>query len=132
MRRETIGKILKVSALVIDVGAPLVATVTQFPIWVDRSAGATMSGLFVFFALLSAIPFFKQIKAYFKSPSAWVMWTVIFVVFVVLRSIIDEMLIICAVGMVGNMIGAGIHKLGVYFDPPRLTGGGNGQNGGNN
>ena len=124
MRRETVGKILKVTALIIDVVGPLGATLTQFPVWIDRSAGATVSGLFVFFALLSAIPFFKQIKAYFKSPSAWVMWTVIFVVFVILNSISDEMIIICGVGMIANIIGAGIHKLGMHFDPPRRDGGG--------
>ena len=64
MRRTTKGKILKISALVLDVGAPLAATMTQFPMWINRSAGATVSGTFVLFALLSAIPFFKQIRRY--------------------------------------------------------------------
>lgn len=130
MKRTTKGKIFKISALVLDVGAPLAATVSQFPVWVDRSAGATVSGLFVLFALLSAIPFFKQIKAYFKSPSVWVMWCVIFVALIALHAIIDEMLVICAIGALSNVIGAGLYKLGDKYDPPKSNGGGNGNTGG--
>lgn len=124
MKRTTKGKIFKISALVLDVGAPLAATVSQFPVWVDRSAGATVSGLFVLFALLSAIPFFKQIKAYFKSPSVWVMWCIILVALVALRDIIDEMIVICLIGAAANVIGAGLYKLGDHFDPPQNNGGG--------
>lgn len=124
MKRTTKGKIFKISALVLDVGAPLAATVSQFPVWVDRSAGATISGLFVLFALLSAIPFFKQIKAYFKSPSVWVMWCIILVALVALRAIIDEMIVICLIGAAANVIGAGLYKLGDHFDPPQNNGGG--------
>lgn len=124
MKRTTKGKIFKISALVLDVGAPLAATVSQFPVWVDRSAGATVSGLFVLFALLSAIPFFKQIKAYFKSPSVWVMWCIILVALVALRAIIDEMIVICLIGAAVNVIGAGLYKLGDHFDPPQNNGGG--------
>ena len=124
MQRTTKGKIFKISALVLDVGAPLAATVSQFPVWVDRSAGATVSGLFVLFALLSAIPFFKQIKAYFKSPSVWVMWCIILVALVALRAIIDEMIVICLIGAAANVIGAGLYKLGDHFDPPQNNGGG--------
>ena len=123
MKRTTKGKIFKISALVLDVGAPFAATVLQFPVWVDRSADATVSGLFVLFALLSAIPFFKQIKAYFKSPSVWVMWCIILVALVALRAIIDEMIVICLIGAAANVIGAGLYKLGDSFDSPQNNSG---------
>ena len=129
MQRTTIGKIFKIFALVLDVGAPLAATMSQFPVWVDRSADATISGMFVLFAFLSAIPFFKQIKEYFKSPSAWVMWCIIFVSLIALRAIIDEILVICAIGALANIIGAGLHKIGDYYDPP--NNGGKNESGGN-
>lgn len=119
MRRTTKGKILKISALVLDVGTPLAATMTQFPMWINRSAGATVSGTFVLFALLSAIPFFKQIKAFFKSPSVWVMWIIMFVVLVVLREIIDEMVIICFAGALANIMGAALYKIGERFEKQR-------------
>ena len=55
MQRITKGKICKISALVLDVGAPFAATLSQFPVWIDRSANATISGLFILFAFLSLI-----------------------------------------------------------------------------
>lgn len=128
MQRTTKGKILKISAIVLDVGAPLAATISQFPVWVDRSAGATMSGLFVLFAFLSAIPFFKQIKTYFKSPSAWVMWCVIFVMLVGLRAIIDEMIVICAIGLLSNIVGAGLYKVGNKYSESKNSINGSGGN----
>lgn len=129
MQRTTKGKILKISALVLDVGAPLAATISQFPVWVDRSAGATVSGLFVLFAFLSAIPFIRQIKAYFKSPSVWGMWCIIFVVLIALRAIIDEMIVICAIGALANIIGEWLYKLGDKYDPPINQGDGDGKGG---
>lgn len=104
-------KILKAVALTIDVGAPLIATMTQFPIWVERSAGATMSGVFVFFAILCAIPLTKQFKSFLKSPSAPIMWGIVFFFLAALCAIIREMLIISFVGFSANIIGWGLFKI---------------------
>lgn len=111
MRNATKGKIIKTTALVVDVAAPLAATLSQFPVWVDKSSTATVSGLFVVFALLSAIPLIRVIKQYLKSPAAWLVWTVITVFVIALRNIIDQMFIICLVGLVANLLGAGLHKI---------------------
>ena len=82
-----------------------------------------MSGLFLVFAALSVIPFFKQIKAFIKSPSVWVLWCVLFVFLVALQSIISEMLVVCFWGMVANIIGAVIYKIGDHVQgKPDMTG----------
>ncbi len=112
MKNATKGNIIKGCAVAVDVAAPLAATLTQFPLWVEQSSEATMSGLFLIFAFLSCLPFIKQIEAYFKSPSVWVVWVVLFVLFICLRNIINEMIVVCFVGMVANIIGAGIYKIG--------------------
>lgn len=112
MTKSALGKIVKGSAIGLDVCGPFVATITQFPIWVEKSSEATVSGLFLMFAILSAIPLAKQIKEFIKSPSVWVLWIVLFAFFVVLRNIIDEMVIVCFVGMLSNIVGAGIYKVG--------------------
>lgn len=112
MKNATKGRIIKGVAVGLDVGAPLVATLAMFPIWVERSAEATMSGLFLFMALLSCIPFLRQIIAYFKSPAVEVMWCIIFVLLVALSNIIHEMMVVAGVGAVANLIGAGVYKLG--------------------
>jgi hypothetical protein len=103
-------RILKSAALTIDVGAPLAATMNYFPIWVNRSAESTVSGLFLFFAILCAIPLLKYFKRFIKSPSAPVMWGLLFATFLALRSILDEMVVISFVGFVANIIGLVLFK----------------------
>lgn len=106
------GAILCAVAIIIDVGAPLTATCTYFPIWVSRSAGATMSGMFVVMALICVIPIVKWVMAHLSSPSAWMVWAVLFVLFALLESIVSEVKIIAFVGLIANLVGAGLYKIG--------------------
>ncbi len=121
MKNTTKGKLIKGAAVLVDVAVPLGVTFSQFPVWVEESAEATMSGLFLIFALLSCLPFLKQIKEFFKSPSVWVLWIILFAILTALRSIIDQMIFVCFWGMVANIIGAGIYKLGGIVEalPPK-------------
>lgn len=115
MTNKTKGNIIKISSTVLCVGSPLTATIIQFPVWINKGDAATMSGLFLVLACLCCIPFFRQIKAYFKSPAAWVMWIILAVACVVIRNIIDQMAIVCVVGAIANAIGAGLYKWGDYY-----------------
>lgn len=110
------GKILKTSAITVDVAVPFIATLTQFPVWVEKSSEATVSGLFLIFAFISCLPFYRQIKNYLRSPSVWVLWCVMFVFFILLRNIIDEMVIVCFFGTLSNVVGNGVYKLGEHFE----------------
>jgi L-lactate permease len=121
MTKTTMGKLVKYTAVGIDVTVPLVATLTQFPVWIQASSEATVSGLFLFFALLSCIPFLKQIKEYFKSPSAWVIWLIMFVAFATLQSIIQQMIIIAFAGLVANLLGMVIYKVGERLEKADKT-----------
>ena len=98
-------KILKGCAIGISVGAPFIATLTQFPLWIDRSSEATVSGLVVLFAILSAIPLFKSLKRLFKTPTAPVLWGAMLCLLYALRAILDEMILISFVGLVSNCVG---------------------------
>ena len=106
MKNTTKGKIIKGTALTIDVAAPLVATICQFPVWVEKSSSAPISGVFLVFAFLSCIPFLSQIKTWLKSPSVTVLWCVFLVLFTLLRNIIDQMWIICLVVVISNCVGS--------------------------
>lgn len=97
------------------IGAPLTATLLQFPVWIAASDKATMSGTFVILAAICSIPFFKQIKEYMKSPAAWVMWGVMFGAFVALRAIIDQMVIVCGIGFAANVLALPIYKAADYL-----------------
>lgn len=112
MSNKTRGNIIKGIAIFIDVLVPLAATLTQFPVWVQHSSEATVSGLFMVFAFLACLPFLRQLKEYFKSPSVWVIWTIFFVFFVLLKNIINEMIMVCFFGAVANVVGAIIYSVG--------------------
>ena len=116
MRNTTKGKIIKALAIIIDVAAPLVATLTQFPIWVEKSSEATFSGMFILCAFLSCLPFINYIKEYLKSPSILVTWLIAFVLLLALNSIIEQMIVVCFVGLLANCIGAIIYKLGKHIE----------------
>jgi hypothetical protein len=106
------GRVLQGVALSVDVLPALIATLTQFPVWIEQSAEATVSGIVLVFGFLACIPLIKQIKAFIKSPSAPIMWCVLYLGLVVLRNIIDQMVVVCFVGMISNAIGTVIYKYG--------------------
>ena len=110
------GKMIKGAAIALDIGAPLAATFAQFPAWVERSAGSTVSGTFVVFAILSSIPLFKFLKNILKSPSTPLIWGVALALLIGLRNIVDEMIIICFVGTLSNVAGTAIYKIGEGMD----------------
>ena len=116
MRKNVVGTIFKVTAIGVDVCVPMVVALNQFPLWVEQSAEATMSGICLVLIGLSIIPFLKQIREYFKSPSAWVVWGVILAILVLLRSIIDQILIVSFAGFIANIAGAFIYNIGKGFD----------------
>ena len=109
-------RMIKGTALTIDIVPPFIATLAQFPIWVDKSADATVSGLFIVLAFFSCLPFIKQIKAFMRSPSIPILWMVLFVMLSALSNIIDQMVIVCFVGMISNIIGTLLYKLGDRYN----------------
>lgn len=112
MKNKTKGKCIRAAAMVLCVGAPFGATISQFPIWIETSDKATVSGLFLVMAFLSCLPFIKKIKEYFKSPASWVVWTIVLAAFVAIRNIINQMIFVCIVGLSANLIGMMMFKIG--------------------
>lgn len=110
MTNKTKGVIIKTSSTVLCVGAPLTATIIQFPIWINKGDAATMSGIFLMLAVICCIPFFRQIKAFLKSPAAYILFTVLAVIMTLVRNIIDQMVIVFWIGAAANWIGAGLYK----------------------
>ncbi len=115
MKNKTKGTCVRIGATALCVGAPLGTTIAQFPIWVATSDKATISGMFLVLAFICCLPFTNQLKAYFKSPAIWVVWSVLLALFIALRNIIDQMVIVCFVGLISNSVGSMLYKLGDYI-----------------
>lgn len=106
------SKIIKGCGITIDIAAPLIATISQFPVWIEKSASATVSGIFILMAFFSCIPLMKHIINFMKSPSIPIIWLIVFIMLYALNSIIDQMIVVAFVGVISNTIGTFIYKIG--------------------
>ena len=88
-----------------------VCILLYFPLWRERSIVATVSGFALLLLVLAAVPIFNLIKKALRSPSAPLMWFIVFITFLALSSITDEMTVIGFVGFVSNLIGAIFFRL---------------------
>lgn len=103
--------ILYVVGLVVCIAPPVVAVLLNFPVWVQKSSAATLSGVSLVLLVLCCIPFYKAILSYIKSASSPVMWLLLFVFCFLFGAIVDEMTIISFVGVISNTVGAVIFKI---------------------
>lgn len=110
MKNKTKATIIRVVSIVLCVGSPLAATLSQFPIWIATSDRATISGIVVVLLFLSCLPFIRVIKEKLKSPAAWLVWTILAVLTILLANIIFQMRFVCIVGAISNGIGALLFK----------------------
>ncbi len=92
--------------LVISVVPVAVCILLYFPVWRERGIVATLSGFTLLLLALASVPLWKVIKRALRSPSAPLMWFTVFIVFLALSSIAEEMTVVAFVGFVSNLIGA--------------------------
>ena len=116
MRNSTKGSLMKNSAIAMAVGCPIGAALTQFPVWVDESAEATVSGLFLIVALLSSVPIFRLMRDRLKSPFMPVIWIAITAALVALRAIIDDLILIGVIASISNTAGWVLYKGGCFVE----------------
>jgi len=89
---------------------PITATAAYFPLWSERGSEYAISGLALMLVLISAVPLFRAANAILKSPSAWGIWLVIFILFTLLSSIAEQMRMISLIGFIGGLIGSYFFK----------------------
>ena len=110
MTNRAKASILTAVALLVSILPPLVATLLQFPVWTERSAEATVSGVVCFLGFVCLVPLYKQILALLKTPSAPILWTVLALLMYVMKSIAAEMFVVAVVGAVSNTVGWALFK----------------------
>lgn len=94
---------LTAAAYALSIVPPFICTLAFFPVWVASSAECTVSGIALVLILLCAIPAFRAIKEYMKSPSAPIIWGIITVLAYALKSIIDQVFVISLVGTITSV-----------------------------
>ena len=115
MSNKAKGIILQASSMALSIGVPFVATIIQFPLFVSKSAAATVSGLSVLLLLICVIPAAKHIKIAMRSASIPFVWSFIAIGLLAIHSIVEEMIIVAVLGAISNWIGMVIYRAGEKY-----------------
>ena len=102
---------LKIAALALSVLAPFIATISYFPLWIDKGAEFAISGISLCIMLVCALPIFKMVKRTLRPPSAPLIWLMIFILFFALSKIAEDITVIALIGFISNLIGAVLFKI---------------------
>ena len=101
---------LTLLGILVSVLPPVAAILLYFPVWREAGAVSVVSGFAILLLTLASVPIFRLIKEKFKSPSAHVMWLVLFIIFFALSKIVDQMVVISFVGFVSNFLASFIFR----------------------
>jgi len=103
--------IFRMIGLILSTVPPFVATLSYFPIWKERGAESILSGFSLMLILICALPLFRSVKRFLRSPSMPIVWFIIFVTFFALSKIAEDITVIAFTGFVSNLIGALFFRL---------------------
>lgn len=120
MTRHRKGVIWYYVGIVVSVVAPLITALTQFPVWTEKVPKTQLGGMFIFTALLSCIPFLKHIRMQLKTPSAVMVWAILFLICWSMNKIIEQLYLIALVGLIANVIGAILCAVGNRLRRPPI------------
>ena len=102
---------LRLIALTLATGAPLITVLFYFPVWEKQGVSGMISGFTLFLFILVSVPLLKYVAERLRSASAPIMWLFILLIFFSLSKIADQMTVISLVGFISNLIAALIFRL---------------------
>lgn len=88
-----------------------VSIFSYFPVWIHRDDASILSGLSLLLIAAALIPFYRYVREALRSASAPLMWFILFVIFLLLSRIADEITVIAFVGFVSNLLGSFLFKI---------------------
>lgn len=114
MSRRVRAKLIHVIGLLICVIPPALSVIEHFPI-LSETPKKQVSMFGVLLLAICCVPFWKSIKAFLRSPSAWKAWLVIFLISYLLNAIIAEMVVISSIGLASGIIGCAVFKIERWY-----------------
>ena len=98
--------LLHIAGILLCIVPPAVCTLLYFPFWKSVSYTHCIAGGGALILVLCLLPLYKLIIKATKSASSYLLWLVMFLLFVALSKIGEQMTVISFVGFVGNLLGA--------------------------
>ena len=98
-------RVLHVCGLCLCILPPALATLEQFPIWFS-SGRTALSAIAVLLLLLSAVPLIRLVRTHLRSPSAWMLWLVLWAALAAFRPILAAIESIALIAFPTSLLGA--------------------------
>ena len=114
MSKRSKATLLHVLGLLICIVPPALSVLEFFPI-LSETPEKQISTFGVLMLAVCCIPFWRTIKAFFSTPSAWKVWLVIFLASYLLNSIVGELVVISAIGLVSGIAGGAVFRLERWY-----------------
>ena len=103
---------LKALSIFLCTVPPAAVTIYYFPIWYEVGrVRALAPAISILCFCVSAVPLIRWLSQKIKTPAAWMIWSVMAAVLIVLMQVIEQMVVISVVGAIGNIIGAILWKI---------------------
>ena len=103
--------VLKALGMAICVLPVTAAILYYFPLWIGGGGTKALSGFAVLLCAIAHVPLMRGLKRIFESSSSFAMWLCIFIIFLLLSEIADEMTVIAFYGFISNALGAVVLKI---------------------
>ena len=111
MRIQPKSALLFTLGLLFSTAPVCTAILSYFPLWISKDSETAISGLCLCLLLISALPLLRIVTGALKTPSATVLWGILFLLFFSLSRIADEITVIAFVGFLSNLIGSVFFRL---------------------
>ena len=103
---------LHIVGILLCVVPPAVCTLLYFPFWKNAGFTHCIAGGGALILVICLLPLYKLIIKATKSASSYLLWLIMFLLFVGLSKIGEQMTVISFVGFISNLLGAVCFKLG--------------------
>lgn len=85
---------------------PVICTLSYFSLWKSIGYEYCIAGGVAFLLAMCMIPLYKFIRRKIEGYSSFIMWLLLFLLFLGLSKIAEQMTVISFVGLIGNLLGA--------------------------
>lgn len=80
--------------------------------WISGGGEQMISGGAALLIMLAALPFYKYLRKKLESAASYIVWLFIFLFCFLMAKIIDQVTVISFVGLISNLVGAVLLKIG--------------------
>ena len=110
-KKWAISLLLRLAGIALCVVPVTVSILCYFPVWRAEGGEVLLSGVTMLLLALASLPLYKLLAHKLRSPAAYTVWLIAFLIFLSLSKIADEMVVISFTGFVGNALGAIVYRL---------------------